>query len=289
MAREYRAGMSYSGDVAHIVVVEIVDGDARLLQVDEHFKSAQDSLWFLEGLRTIDPKILSRLSHLSISFDHSAAHFLRFPLDATLNQIDKNEQIQWEFAHLLTQEEMKDLVNDVHILRTSSRDQVADTLAVGYRRSMVFGIQRSCVDRKINLEFLDVNLFASEHALWYNHPDLRPKTVCLLDVGFNYAAASVLTNGRITDYYSAFTSTAEGVVAFVDGFIGVAEVSTIVVYGTAVTFEMVKALRAAFGNHVATLNPFRRLGISSQTRNYERYIGLEHRFVPSVGSAMRNR
>lgn len=289
MAREYRAGMSYSGDVAHIVVVEISDGDARLLQVEEHFRSAQDGLWFLEGLRAIDAKMLSKLSRLSISFDHSAAHFLRFPLDATLNQVDKNDQIQWEFSHILTSDELKDLVNDVHILRTNARDQVADTLAVGYRRSMVFGIQRSCLDRKINLEFLDVNLFASEHALWYNHPDLRAKTICLLDVGFNCSVASVLANGRLVEYYSAFTNTAEGVVAFVDGFVGLMPVSTIIVYGTAVTFEMIKALRAAFGNHVATLNPFRRLGISSQTRNYERYLGLEHRFVPSVGSAMRNR
>ena len=289
MARELRAGMSFSGDLAHIVIVEVIDGEIHLRQIDERPKATDDIMWFMEILKAVDRKTLSRLSRISISLDHSMAHFLRFPLDTTLSQVDQNQQVAWEFSQLLAEDEVKDLINDVHLLRTNAREQVADALAVGFRRSLVFRIQQVCGDQHLNLQFLDVNLFASEHALWYNHPELRARIVCLLEVSHSLSVASVLNNGRMTSYHSSFTSSSEEVVAFVRQLAQASDLTNIVAYGTALTYEMVKALRATFGSPVATLNPFRRLTIGAQTRNYEQFLGLEHRFVPSIGCAVRTR
>lgn len=287
MPKEFRAGVSFDGDTAQIAVLEIRDQDIELRHIEVRQRQALGELWFLEGVLQLKDSTFKKISKVSVAFDHAVVFLYCFPLDTSLHQTEQNEQVHWELSNFIPNYQAKEYINDVHILRTHAREQVADVLVVAVKRATLFHTHSMLAEHKLELQIADTNYFGAENALFTNYPELKSKSVALVSTSKNRVDVGLLKNGRLTHYHYAMISPQE-CSKFLKDAIQNFLVSDIIFYGSGITVELVKTLREELGINSIILNPFRRVHIDPSLTAFDKFIGYEHQFAACVGCALRN-
>jgi hypothetical protein len=290
MAKELRAGVGVSGDTSRTVVFEFAEGRMpRLVHIDEFERDRDNAFWYLDSLLGVRKgRIAGRVARAGVALDHRSLYLHVFPLDTSLSRSEENEHIWWELANFYPDATPGSHLNDVHYMRTRTRDQISDTLVVSVQRTVLYGIQKALSDRGIELISADANFFGALVALANSYPETKQRAVVICCMEGQTIEAGVVQNGRLVSFERAIfdnppagTDLAQVVESVRKDF----PVSDLFVYGSDAMANHLPALGDSLA--VAMLNPFRRLEVTSSLREFDAFAGLEHRFAAAVGIALR--
>ena len=287
MSKEIVAGISYANETAQVAVLEIRKGDIRVLHLEEYKNDKTGDLWFLQNLITRKEKTFKKISKVSVALDSASVVLHSFPIDSSLSQVERNEQVAWELSNLIRGFNGKEYINDVHVLQMHAQDHVADSFVVAAKRTDVFKIQHALADRKFELHIVDTNHFGGQYALLVNYPEVKMKTVALASVGEHRIDIGTLNHGRLTSYCYSKHSIEDEAVAFLSGFISKLPATDLFVFGTGIDSSLMRKLQTECSFVVTKLNPFRRLSVASSVRDFSALAGKEHHFGACVGVALR--
>ena len=287
MPKELKAGISFSDDTAQTVVLELHPEEVVLHYLEEFKNASRSDIWFLDSIINARKGFSGKISSVSVALDNSAVFLHSFPLDTSLTQTEQNEYVQWELSNFIEDFKPREYINDIHPLRTRARDQVSDVLAVSVKRTLLFDVQQALADQHIDLRLADTYYFGTQYSLLATYPEVKTKTVALVGATMGRLDVGILVNGRLIDYRYKFVSTIEESVNFLREVLMNFPVSDIYLYGTAMTLDLTKNLHTAFAMNVTALNPFRRMRISSSFRDFDKFIGQEHRFASCVGCVLK--
>ncbi|MBI5476657.1 MAG: pilus assembly protein PilM [Ignavibacteriales bacterium] len=289
MGKEIVAGVSYSGNRSHIAVYEVKNGDVKLLHLAEHLSAKQSDHWFLEKIISPELRILKKADKVSVALDINSVVLHTFPLDTTLNQSEQNGHVHWELSNFIKNYQPKEYIYDLHSLRISARDQVADVLVVAIKREKLFGIQSALESKKIELHIADTSFFGAEQTLLSVFPEIRNKTVALILSDFNEISIGIFVNGRVVKFGHNLQSTSDSIVNLFQSIKQEEIVTELYLCGGTASQELGVTLRNRLGIHVNMLNPFRRNITTSSYSDFKLFAGKEHLFAAATGVALRKR
>lgn len=294
-SKEIIAGLSLSQNFSLLAVIEDRGSEFELLHLAEHERrrpevsgrSDGDDYWYLSPLKTFLSQHPQRIREVAIAFDGADLFLLTCPIDLTLTQPERNEHLNWEFSHYISDFKPQDYITDVHVLATHPDAQFQNVLAVAVQRSVILGLQRQLRDQGLALGVVDINPFAVETSLFRSHPDAKKVTVLCMGVNEWGIEASLFRNGHLTRYKRVQGTAAENMHVLLKETLDERDVSRIYLHGIGVTRHHEKFLKSTCSLPVELLNPFRRVLISSAFRGFDRYIEQTYRFAAAVGIALR--
>lgn len=289
MAKEIIAGISYSGPKARLVVCEVRPKETRLLYMHEFQNDSNSEFWYLKKVLSPETRLMRKVSKVSVAFDAGSIIYHSFPLDTSLTQSEQNGHIHWELSHIVPGKQAKDYIYDLHTLRISVMDQVADVLVVAIMRAKLFSLQSLLEGKKIELHIADTAFFGAEQALYAAFPEVKLKSVCLASLEPGDLSVGIFVNGKIVNFGHGDKPTAEGVVDLFRYLKQEEIVSELYLCGSLASQEIGLALRNALGVHVNMLNPFRSDITTSSCGELKLFNGREHCFASCVGVALRKR
>ena len=244
-------------------------------------------MWFLESLRERKAKIFKRVTKVSVALDSGSVLLHSFPMDTTLVKSEQREHLSWELSNILPNVPPADQVNDLHVLRTSTQEHVAEMFVVSARRSYLQQIHRALDERKYELHIVDTNHFAGQYAFAVNYPEAKEKTVVLASIGEQRADMGTLHDGKLITYRYAVEPSPEMKAKQIAAFVREAAVEELYIFGTGCAFGLTKELEKLENVKTIKTNPFRRVPVATSLRGTGLTIGQEHRFVACVGVALR--
>src|ERR1041385_3166831 len=200
MPKELIAGVSFSDTMAQTVVLGLDENSIELYHLEESPNANRNDTWFLDSVLNAQEGMGGKISRVAVAIDNAAVFLLSFPLDGSLTRPEQNEHIQWELSNFVEDFKPKDYINDIHVLRTRAREQVSEILTVSVRRSLVFNIQNTLANKKIDLQLVDTNHFGAQHALFAVHPEAKTKVAALAGISKSRIDVGILVNGRLTNY-----------------------------------------------------------------------------------------
>lgn len=287
MAKAIIAGIGISGKIACLSVIEHRDRQKELLYLDQLEQSNETPLWYLELLDRYTEQSRSKIDRVAIALDPSSVTIIVCPMDNSLNQTDRNQQINWELSHYIDDYHPQHYINDVHILEMNYRENTQHLLVVSARRDMIFGLQEALTKRRMLLGVVDVNQFAVDVSLVQSHPDSEKILCCSLGIGDSRIDASILLNGQMIAYRYTLPTENEELRTFLAALSDHYKFSGLYVHGSHLTREKEKLIKASSSVPVTVLNPFRRMVVSLNFPDFTGYANLFHRFAPAVGIALR--
>ncbi|MBI5021940.1 MAG: hypothetical protein HZB59_10940 [Ignavibacteriales bacterium] len=289
MGKEIIAGISYSGNKAQIAVCEVRPKETKLIYLNEFSVSAGNDYWYLNKITSPDIRLLKKVSKVSVAFDINSVLLHSFPLDTSLNQSEQNGHVHWELSNFIKGYQPKEYIYDLHTLRISAREQVADVLVVAIQRSKLFGIQWVLESKKIELHIADTAFFGAEQSLYAAFPEVKSKTVCLALIDTNDVSLGIIINGRVVKFGHNQTTTPENIIELFQSIKEDEIVSEIYLCGSNASQDTGIALRNKLGVHVNMLNPFRSNITTSSYKEFKQFAGREHCFAAGIGVALRKR
>jgi Tfp pilus assembly PilM family ATPase len=289
MGKEIIAGISYSGNKAQIAVCEVRSKEIKLIYLNEFSGSEVSNTWFLSKITSPDIRLLKKISKVSVALDINSVVLHSFPLDTSLNQTEQNGHVHWELSNFIKGYQPKEYIYDMHTLRISAREQVADVLVVAIQRSKLFGIQSVLESKKIELHIADTSFFGAEQSLYAAFPEVKSKTVALVLIDMNELSLGIIVNGRVVKFGHNHQATDENIIELLQSIKEDEIVSEIYLCGSKASQDTGIALRNKLGVHVNMLNPFRSNITTSSYKDFKQFAGKEHCFAAGVGVALRKR
>ena len=286
MRNQLVAGISFSNTVAQIAVLELRRRQVTVVHLEEYKRGKSGDLWFLERLLN-DRKVFKKVSAVSVALDGSTVFQHSFPMDDSLTQREQKEHVLWELAHFIQDFNATGYINDVHLLQSHQEQRFSDVYVVSAQRSFIQQIQRALDEGKYELYLVDTNHFAGQYALHVNYPEAIGKRIVLASIGPQRMDVGALQDGKLISARYFVEASPEVLAKHLIEFCRLSGTMDIYLYGSGCTFAFMKTLQAAGNLMLTTMNPFRRLKIASSLRKSEIMIGQEHKYVASVGVALR--
>ncbi len=287
MGKEFVAGLSFSDTAAQIAVLELRRDRVVVVHLGEYKNGQREELWFLESLFQSNGKLFKKVSKVSIALDNAEVVLHSFPMDSSLHHADRQEHTQWELSNFIQDFQPKEYINDVHVLRTHVQEHTVDMFVVVARRSLAQQVQRALGEHKYDLHLLDTNHFAGQYALAVNYPEVKEKTIILASIAEQRLDVGTLQAGKLIAYRYFISASSEENIKRLNEYCQQAGVNEVYIYGSGCTLAFTKALIAQRGLKITTVNPFRRVPITDALRETGIMLGQEHKFVASVGVALR--
>lgn len=286
MGKEISAGVSVSADRAQVAVLEIKRGIIKVRHLEERSRADSGGNWFFEPFVERQPRVIRKVSKVSLALDNTSVFVHLFPMDSTLTQAEQNEHVQWELSNYLRDYSAKEYLHDSHVLQTHARGQYSDVMVVVVKRSVIDNLQQTLADAKFDLYKVDTIHFGGQYALLTNYPEVRTKTVAILTVDPNRIDVGILTNGRLVKYRYFPIQSDDAIVACLEEFLSGSTIAEFFLHGTSLNGGLPARLEEKFSVLVFLLNPFRRLRISRWFKDFDAIVGQEHRFAAAVGCAL---
>jgi len=287
MAKAIIAGIGVSDTIACLSVIEHRDRQKELLYLDQLERTIDTPFWYLELLDRFIEQSRSKIDRVAVALDPSSVTIIVCPIDNSLNQTDRNQQINWELSHYIENYNPQHYINDVHVLEINYQENTQHALVVSATRDMIFGLQEALTERRLLLGVVDVNHFAVDMSLLQSHPDCEKILCCSLGMGLSRIDASILLNGRMIAYRYAMPRKDEEIRTFLASLSDHYHFSALYIHGSHLTREKEKLIKSNSSVPVAVLNPFRRMVVSFNFPDFTRYANLFHQFAPAVGIALR--
>lgn len=285
--KKYSAGISFSEVSAQIAVLEVGRRDVRIRYFEEIAKQDDLPLWFLEPILSRSSRIYKKVKKVSLALPGDSVLVHLFPLDSSLNQDAQDNQVDWELGHLIPSYQSKEYVKDVHILKTSSRDQTQEVMVVAARRAAIAAIQEKLQAHKYEMHIIDLDHFGAEYALFVNYPETRTKCVGLATVASNRIDLGVLNNSRLAEYRYRLTESTEETLEFLQQRIADTGLTDLFFHGPNAAHTLINTARQRFKINCAMLNPLKELKPSRAFREIDSFTGHEFRYAAAIGCALR--
>jgi hypothetical protein len=207
-------------------------------------------------------------------------------MDASLTPQEQNDHLHWELANFIGGFNPKELVNDARILRPKIGENRTDVFAVSARRAFLRQIQNALDEQKYELNIVDTNHFAGQYALLVNYPEVRTQDILLASAGDQRLDIGIVRQGQLGTF-RYFTGTPEERANRMLDFCREEGGQEIYLYGSGCGFALMKTLQGNGSLKLTKMNPFRRVSLTTALREAGMVIGREHKFVASVGIALR--
>ena len=287
MPKEYIAGVSFADDVAQVAVLKIKKNEILVVYLEEFKDGKTGGLWFLESLLAKRKTIFKKVHKVSIALDSSSVFMHLFPMDSSLNQVEQNVHVQWELSNFIPAFNPKEYINDVHVLRTHAQEHVLDMFVVSTQKLNIFRMQELLRENKYELHIVDTNHLCGQYSLLVNYPEVKASNVVLSAVGQKRVDIGILRHGRLHDYHYCLCSSPEDAVRSIEEYMVEHRDHGLYMYGNGMISDVMNELSKHSEITATKLNPFRRLPISSSFREFNMFVGQEHRFAACIGVALR--
>jgi hypothetical protein len=287
MAKEYVAGISYSGETAQTVVLELSEHGTTARFIEEHTRASTAETWFLDTFLSSRDRFVEKATRVSIGLDHAALLLYKFPVDTSLTRPEQNEHVQWELATVLADYQPKEFINDLHYLAIQAREQTAEVFVVNVRRSLIFSVQALLAQKKYDLHIADANYFGAQHALLASFPSVKAERVLLAGFSGGRVDVGLVQHGRLMDYQYALFSAPEEILPLMRELVARFAPSTLYYFGMDQSANVVADVRGELPIPSLPLNPFNRISVNPSLAGFAPFAGSEHRLASSIGIALR--
>src|SRR5512134_2256784 len=114
MFGRYIAGLSYTGDFLRTAVLQLKKQGPVLCHLSEENVGERTGAWFLRGMSGPRLRSLRRVSAVSVGIDNASVFYHSFPTDQALGREQRDELVDWELSHFITDYTGSDFIKDVH-------------------------------------------------------------------------------------------------------------------------------------------------------------------------------
>lgn len=290
-------GISITGTSVHAVELSRAGAGSTLHAIDEWENP------FGTGPSDPDPQALDLLTeyltsfvklhqvkstYASIALDSSSLFIHRLPVDENSSDTVIREQIRWEVEQYFPGEPASEFLSDYHRMIRFPSVRLNEILSVTVRRKTAQGLERALRNVGLRLHVLDVDQFSAETTFRQNYPDAFRRHVAVVGIKGHRIDTTILKNGNMEAYaYSPVQSLddiGERIAALVREHAGVL---SIVVYGPALTPDLLSQIRRGATVLVEALNPLRNVGIDNTLRVGDHLSSPSYRFAAVLGIALR--
>jgi hypothetical protein len=217
--KKYKAGVSFTADHAQIAVLEFRKENISLVHLQEIENDRLGEHWYLQPLITKSVRAYKKVSGVSLAFDNSTVDLHMFPMDTSLSREEQQEHTQWEMTKFNPAFTPKDYLLDVHTMKIRAKEHLAELFVVSARRSSLQNVQSMLGDHRIGFDVADINFFGGQYALLVNYPEVRAKTIAVVEIGTGRLDMGVLNFGRLAAFRCAQFATPQECTAAIEQFL----------------------------------------------------------------------
>lgn len=285
--KEFKIGISFTADHAQIAVLAFRKEEITIAHLEEVENDHLGEHWFLQPLVSATNKIYKKTKGVSLSLDNASIIAHLFPMDTSLTREEQHEQTMWELSNVISGFNPKEYVLDIHMMKIRAHDHLADMFVVAARKSAVMNIRSKLGDHDCRLETADINFFGGQYSLLVNYPEVRTKSIALIEIGEHRIDMGSLVFGRLSAFRYKLASTPEECVAAIKEFLDKQRLTEIYLHGTGLSLQTQDAIAQQVTLPLVRINPFRRMQVSRKIHGFDAIAGQEHRFASAVGVALR--
>jgi Tfp pilus assembly PilM family ATPase len=286
MAKQIIAGISLSGDVAHLAIFEMRSHEVRLLHLEEYQKNNSNELWFLDMFNDSKNRILKDVSKVSIALDLNSSIIHLFPMDTTLDHTEQNEHVHWELSNIVPEYESKDYVHDIHTLDIQSHEQVANVLVVAVKRSLLSQIQDALNAKGLELHIADTSFFGAEQAFTYNYPESKFKPFALIHSAERRVDIGIEVDSKLVQYGYTLSNFPDDIIQLLRRLSSGINLEKILCCGPLVLPHFNHLIQDATGISVEMFNPFRLQIKTSTFSDFKNFNNSIQRYAAATGVAL---
>lgn len=276
---------------------------------DSNFDEAAAEKMLVQHLEEIIRKNGMLSQKAVFTLDSRNVLIKKVPVDADLTGVELKEQIQWE-AEQYIRGDLADFVLDYNHLQASPAQNGSEVLLVLVRKDIVQFLTRVFSQTTLNLEVIDIDIFAAIRALKNNYDLSENDKVALIDVGKEVAKIVLIAKGDYflsTEVVFDFGDAGGPGADFVNEQIAKAistdlrrmvldhkmacsieDITQIYFYGDNVQTGLVENLQGQYNIRTSNVNPFRKVRISATTVDEALVRNCPETFAVSVGAALRD-
>lgn len=224
----------------------------------------------------------------SVTLDSGLLFINTIPMRDSASRSEIADHLRWELnEYFPTMSES--FISDTHQLASKS-DEIHDTtLMVSVRRDRIQTIKRSLSRLQLDLDIVDVDHFSADTALRQNYPDTANKLVALVGIKERRIDFSVIHHNETESYSYMVATTANEIVQRASEMANsTRNLTSLSIYGTHLTPEILSQLREATQTPIETVNPFRSIDVADSVRLRGDPTLTSYRYCPVVGVALRN-
>lgn len=227
-------------------------------------------------------------AHASIAIDSSSLFIHRLPVEENSSDTVIREQIRWEVEQYFPGVPASEFLSDYHRMARFPSVPLNEVLSVTIRRKTAQALEHALRNVGLRLHVLDVDQFSAETTFRQSYPDALRRHVALVGIKGHRIDTTILKNGNMEAYSYAPVQTlddiGERIAALVREHAGVL---SIVVYGPALTSDLLSQIRRGASVLVEALNPLRNVSIDNTLRIGDHLSSPSYRFAAVLGIALR--
>ncbi|MBI5216069.1 MAG: hypothetical protein HY960_09985 [Ignavibacteriae bacterium] len=281
MTKEIRVGIGFSGDRTQIVAAEFRDDGTDLKYLDEIVRQDELPFYFLPETMVQALKPFGKIAKVGVSMEIDRAVLQTFPLDASLTTDEREEHLDWEWKNFVPEFSSGEYLRQTRMLK-SNNEETHVVLSSILKHSLLNEIKASFQKSNLQCDTIELHTSTSERALRLVHPEISTKTIALLSISHLRLDVLVFESGALTMHRYAIGLEPKSAVEFLANELLDVLPETMFVFGAALSYEWIKALKSSLGV-IVPLNPFRKFRVTPEVKNFSRFLGHEHRFSACVG------
>ncbi|MBI3189597.1 MAG: hypothetical protein HYZ33_03005, partial [Ignavibacteriales bacterium] len=272
MAKEFRAGFSFSDDRTQIVVAEFRDDGSDIKYVEELTRNSELAFYVLPPSVFTALKPFGKISKIGVSIETDRAMVQTYPMDASLSPSEQEEQIDWEWKNFVPDYSSNEFLQQTRILKSDTEEQTNIVLSTIIKHSLLNEIKSFFSSNNLQYDSLELHPATSERVLRFVHPDIKEKTVALICISHLRLDVLVLENGTLTTYKYGIGLQPKTAVEFLANELLEVLPEVLYVFGSALSHEWMKAMKSSLGV-VVPLNPFRKFRLALDVKHFSRFLG----------------
>ncbi len=258
-----------------IPIGSTVEDDLGLHQFDEYFSA------FLKVNRT-------QSQNVSVALDTSFLFLHTVPMEADIDESERNDQFTWELSQYFPDAPPSDFVTASHVMQRDPSESPCERLCVSIRRRDATLVETMLRRHGLTLHVLDVDHFSAETALRANYPDSSRRFLVLVGLKEDRLDVSLIRSGNLEEYSYRLVRTEKDII---EQFASISRdytgIHAIAAYGPKLDRDLLVEIRHNCSTLVEALNPLRHVNVSDSLRLADHLRAPAYRFASTVGVALR--
>ncbi len=285
MKKDLRLGVSLSDTRTQLAIVEMTPDGGELKYLDEIERGENSTLAFLPDATLKIIRSFGSPLRVHVAVDSGNALLQTFPLEASLSPAEQEEHLEWEWKNYLPDYQASDYRRTTRLLKANPEQQTNLVLSEVIKQSFLDEVTTTFSSNKIPCQSVGLLMDAAEVVLRSIYPGMNSKNVALVGVSAFRMDVFVYENGQLSAYKYGLSLQPQSAVEFLANELLEFLPEELYVFGSALTYEWVKALKSSLGI-VIVLNPFRKFRILPEVKNFSRFLSHEHKFCGCIGSLL---
>jgi Tfp pilus assembly PilM family ATPase len=233
----------------------------------------------------------------SVALDTSFMVMHTFPCEEGTDRADLVKAFLWELQQLRPDEDPKQFITDVHMIRPPAGVDAGEApppgvqnacMGVAVRRSDIRVLSQILTGFGLKVGVIDADQFSADTALRLNYPDAYRRHLALVGVKEHRVDVSILRNGHLEEYRYSLPSNDRDIADVIGKLArNTPGIQSIVTWGPYLNKDLLVQIRRASSILVEAMNPLRHVQVSDALRVAEHLSMPTYRFAAPVGVALR--